>query len=73
MSKYETGMRVRIDEGLTGEDDFPYTGVGRLVSKGYETWKVSLEWLIDPTGQKIGGPGDTYTIYESEIAEVLND
>ncbi|QPI18146.1 hypothetical protein POP15_098 [Pectobacterium phage POP15] len=70
---YKVGDRVRIDEGLTGEDDYPYTGVGRLVSKGNMTWKVDLEWLVCPAGEKIGGPGDTYTIYESEIAEVLND
>lgn len=73
MTTYKIGDRVRIDEGLTGEDDYPYTGVGRLKSKGYMAWEVVLEWLVDPSGDRIGGPGETYTVFESEIAEVLND
>lgn len=75
MSRYRAGMRVRIDEGLTGEDDHPYNGIGHLVSKnpGGEGWRVDLEWLVDVHGNQVAGWGEYYHVFEGEIAEVLDD
>lgn len=75
MSEYKAGMRVGIDESLNGDDDYPYAGVGRLVSKAPNSniWTVNLEWLIDRDGKKICGVGEEYTIFETEISGVLDD
>lgn len=73
MSEYQPGMRVRIDEELGGEVDFPYTGVGRLVKFTGTAWDVEVEWLKGQDGDIVSEPGETYTIFESEIAGVLDD
>lgn len=70
---YKIGDRVRIDEAVGGEVQYPYTGVGTLSSFLGEAWEITVEWLNDENGERIGGPGETYTVLESEIVEVLND
>lgn len=73
MSKYKVGDRVRIDEELGGEVDFPYVGVGRLLHFSGESWEIEVEWIKDGDGDTVFLPGDTYLVFESEIAEVLGE
>lgn len=73
MSEYQPGMRVRIDEELGGEVDFPYTGVVRLVNFTGTGWDVEVEWLKDQDGDIVSEPGESYTVFENEIAGVLDD
>lgn len=76
-SSYKIGDRVRFDESLREGESYPFTGVGRLLyvhRGGSRTlWKIELETLLGPEGESILGHDTTYSIYESEIAEVLND
>lgn len=73
---YKVGDRVRIDEDLAGTSS-PYTGVVKLLSlhvEGGTLWKVEVETLIDSAGEPVLDDDDnTYSVFESEIAEVLND
>lgn len=77
-SSYKIGDRVRFDESLRAGENYPFTGIGRLlyVQPGRITgalWKIELETLLGPEGESILGNDTTYSIYESEIAGVLND
>lgn len=80
MSKFKVGCRVRIDEGLTGKDEAPYTGIGVLeeviserIGDQCSLWLVRLEWLCDHKGKRIGGPGETYSVFEDEISGVIHE
>jgi len=74
---YKIGDRARFDESLRDGENYPFTGVGRLlyVQPGASgtLWKIELESLLGPEGESILGNDTSYSIYESEIAGVISE
>lgn len=74
---YKIGDRVRFDESLRDGENYPFTGVGRLLyvqpSASGTLWKIELESLLGPEGESILGNDTSYSIYEIEIAGVISE